>query len=272
MIMTMRIFMKRDTTSPAPSHLDQQIKQAISDSDYPLFDWLEKNGRNVAIGAFVLLALLFIGYRMSVKNTAQLEKNYFSASQDFAVFQKEATELSLTKEQQDAFAHLQQLMQQHPDLQAKYEGALVQTLLNRNQTAIALPIATQTLKRVKNENIPFYEDYARTSLLISQQSYAEALKQAVALKDQMLAEATNDSRSFGDLLFAFNMLRIPLLLQKTGTPAQELAAWAEWKAYASGGHVENGMDAKAFATVGHLFDEGQFTLANYIAAREKALN
>jgi hypothetical protein len=122
--------------------------------------------------------------------------------------------------------------------------------------------------RIRNDQVPYYEEFAAITLLIAQKDYATALKKSQELKQDLLKSATSQQeRTFGDILYAYNLLRIALLEQKAGTAENEQAAWSEWNTYAKASTNSASIRAAAFYTLDSLFSEGSLSLGSYIKTR-----
>lgn len=239
-----------------------------------LTDWLSEHGKNILYGLAGILGLLVLIYAFSSGQTSKAEQEYIQAANDFAYFSKsDAQDPALT---QAALDRLKNTMSKHPELHAVYDGAVAQTLLNRSKVDEAKPYAASTLKRVTSNDLPFYKDYAETSLLISQMDFKSALEKAQALQQNMseIIAAQSDDRSFGDELFALNLLRVGMLQQEAGDKAGELKTWQEWKQYA-GLSASNSTTLKvnpqAFRSVIQDLAIGSISLPDYISYRESLL-
>ena len=121
------------------------------------------------------------------------------------------------------------------------------------------------------DHVPYYEEFAAITLQISRGDYSAALKQSQELKQKLLKDATTakQERTFGDILFAYNLLRIAMLEQKSGTPEGEKAAWSEWNSYTQASTNTASIRAASFYTLDSLFGEGSLTLGTYIKSREQ---
>jgi hypothetical protein len=176
---------------------------------------------------------------------------------------------------QEALARLQQLMHKHSELNAAYGGALAQLFLNQSQVEDALPYAEASLARVKSNDLPFYAEYAATTLLISQQNYSQALANAQALQLKMEEHLSlpADQRTFGEELFALNLLRIGILQQSTGDVSGELKTWQTWKQHAglNGSKSSTSINPQAFRALVQQLAIGSVSLPDYIAHRESLL-
>lgn len=243
-------------TSPLEHHLTQYT------DDHPVMQWLQEYGKILSLSFLGLIALLFIVYRTVSSDSARAETDYYEAGQQYTLFQKNHSS--------EAFQQLQLILARRPELHSKYDGLIAQALINDNEAQAAEPYANLIFKRVHNDDVPHYETFAAITLLISKENYPEALKQSVALKQTLLKEATvaKNERTFGDLLFAYNLLRVAMLEQKSGSPAGEQAAWSEWNTYSKASTNSASIKAAPFYTLDSLFGEGVLTLNNYIKARE----
>lgn len=238
-------------------------------------DWLADNGKNILYGLAGLIALLVIIFAISSGDRSKAEQEYLQAANDFSSFTK-SYDAKNPAQLNDALGRLNNLMAKHPELHAAYDGALAQTLLNRSQVQEAKPYAQATLQRVKSNDLPFYNDYAATTLLISQQQFKEALDSTLALQQKMQADlaSPSTSRSFGDELFALNLLRIAMLQQELGDKNAELQTWQEWKSYAglsSNPKTTGNVDPQAFRSIIQKLAIGSISLADYISYRENSL-
>lgn len=170
-------------------------------------------------------------------------------------------------------ASLQKLMKKHPELHAYYDPQIGQNFLAIHQAEEAAPYIERTLKRTQQ---PFYSDYAQTSLKISGGKYAEALKEAYALKENLLKEESFWRNGKEDSsLFAFNLMRIATLCQELGDYQGELAAWKEIKLY-GGWDKDVSTDEKigqaGFKQLLSHFTVQETTLLDYIQAREEDIS
>lgn len=237
----------------------------------PLIERLTRHGESILYGVLGLFVLLFGGYLWFASGSTQAEGDFQAADEQFAVFQSQAE--SSPKDMQEAFSKLDLLIAKQPDLGAKYDARIAQELIDRNDYRQAKPFAEAALDRVSKDLIPFYVDYAQITLLIAGHHFEEAIKQSIALKDEMLKDMSRrdeaKKHSFGELLFAFNLLRIPLLQQQIGAKADERQSWDEWKSYSNpeSRSLPATFDKSAFYSVAQLFTAGSVLLDNYIDMR-----
>lgn len=251
--------MKKQTSNDSSS-LENHLQQFTD--DHPMMQWIEKNGKTLLIALLGLIAALFIIYRMSSNSNAKADADYNDAAQQYAIYQK--------SDDKEALDKLQAILARRPELHPKYDGLIAQLLINRSQPQLAEPYANSIFKRVSTDHVPHYEEFAAITLVISKGDFESALQQSKELKQKLLKDATTSqqTRSFGDMLFAYNLLRIAMLEQKVGTPEGERAAWSEWKSYANASTNSASIKAASFYTLDSLFGEGSLSLNNYIKTRE----
>jgi hypothetical protein len=232
----------------------------------------EYGSRILYITLFVLVIFVWM-YRINSGRTAEAQTDFLNAQAEFTKFQENP--VYDPNETDSPFAHLEEILKRHPELHAKYDGLIAQTMLLKGDLDIAKKYADMALKRTANDKLPFYSDYTKTSLLIAGKDYPKSMDQALDLRKLMnanAAEAGNDplARKFGDTLYALNELRIALLQPFVGTPQEELAALKELQAYTH--PSENAIVSPvAFNMVLAQLQEGTVSLQNYIAEKEKVL-
>lgn len=240
-----------------------------------LTDWLSLHGKNLVYGLGGVLALLVVIYAFSSGQNSKAEHEYIQAANDFVFFSKagENQDPALVNE---AFIRLKKMITKHPELHAAYDGQLAQIFLNRKQLEEAKPYAVSTLQRVQSNDLFFYTDYAETTLLISQKNFKKALENALALQQKMNEIIANQqsTRSFGDELFALNLLRMGILQQELADKNAERQTWQEWKQYAGLSNHQNLnplVSPQAFHSVIQQLAIGSFSLPDYISHREDLL-
>lgn len=239
-------------------------------------EWILQNKHNLLYALLVMIALLALGYKLTGSSIRSSEADYIRATNNFLAF----VNPNISNDPQAAEEALNSLeisLQQHPQLGASFDGSIAQTLINRNQLEKALPFASSTLERTKSAHLPNYAEYAKTTILIAENKYKEALESAFALQKSMiqaLKEAPEATHYFGDELFALNLLRIAILQQQLGDTAGELKTWQYWKQYAGLSSTQQPsikIDPQAFRTVIQQLAIGSFSLPDYIAYRENLL-
>jgi hypothetical protein len=176
----------------------------------------------------------------------------------------------------DGFAKLQKILKNHPELHAKYDGAIAQKLLGSSENGLAKLYGKAALKRMGDFS-PYYSDFSKATLLIAEQKLAEALHKAKTLKESMDNDAVfwekkSDVARHGCILYAFNLLRIAMLEGAVGAGEGELKAWQALKENAGWTSVpkpaSNTYDPEAYALIQENFQHQDISLHDYIKFRE----
>lgn len=178
--------------------------------------------------------------------------------------------------QENVLLQLQKMLKKHPQLHAKYDGAIAQKLLATSEKGLAVSYGKATLKRIGDIS-PYHQEFSRVSLLIAEEQLAEALERAKALKVKMendhgFWEKKSDLVRYGCILHAYNLLRIAMLEKAAGTPAGELAAWQELKKNAGWDGetpASKTYDPEAYRLIQENFQANEISLIDYIHEREK---
>lgn len=187
--------------------------------EYPIVQWIIHNGKSIGYWTLIALMGLFIASRFISSSQQKAERDFFQAEQS-------AIELNATETQAQAISTLKEIMDRHPELHAKYDGLIAQALLTNNQVEEAAPFADETILRVNQEAPSPFISYSKTTLLIGNGNYQEALQQAYELK----LSATDPT------LYVFNTIRIALLERELGNKAEEKKAWEEITRLSQGTH------------------------------------
>lgn len=256
--------MKKNVTQPVQELEKPTLSQTLEENS--LFQWISQNGWLLLYLFFGFIALCFFIYRLAVVKDNKTETDYFDAEMAFVIFQKKESEVNQT-EQKEAYNKLIKLMKSHPELYAKYDGALAQILINRNEPGEAKPFANNAIKRTMEEESPFYTEFAKNTLLIADHQYSEALKNSLLLQEKMANFKKQDAvfSPFGEILLTYNLIRIGFMQKEMGLKIEELNTWKELKKLAANNN-------EAFNKINQQFEEGSFSLLNYIEAREQNLN
>lgn len=265
---TMVSSMKKN--SQTSSHLDSLSGNLFEENKWA--DWLTQNGRYLGYGLLALILVLIIGYRFSASRTANSENDYINAENDFQLFQRAIADRENGTSEQ-ALKNLNAQLQRHPELQAKYQGAIAQALITAGLAAEAQVYANPTLARTNEENSPFYSDYAQTTLLIGNQQYAPALERSLALKQKMEENRQNTAsvkEQASDLLYFFNLVRVGMLQQQLGLTAQEKETWQEWEHLSR--VMSNSPNLTNIMAQLNLLSVGNLTFLDYIAERVRVLS
>lgn len=253
-----------DSSAPFSSLPLETVDLSESMVDHRFVSWLSQYGLLALAALLTILVGSLLIYKVSFGATQKSEQDFIKADNYFTIFQGNAKESLDVAAAQDALNQLKALIQKHPELHAKYDGLIAQTLLNRNEIAQAQEFANLAIARTASENDPFYSDYAKTTLLIGEQNYQDSLTRALALQQQMEESISSlNVKPAGEALFALNLLRIGMLQQQQGILAEELKTWNKWDAWLA--------QNKNFAAQLDQFGEGKISLLHYINARKKAL-
>lgn len=229
-------------------------------------DWIKTHLWTVA-GVAVFIAAGAVGISKWVKGNAQVD--YLAAEIAYHHWEEGKN---------DDLVKLQKLIQKHPELHAKYDGAIAQQLLSSSEKGLATSYGKATLKRIGDFS-PYYKEFSSCSLLIADQKLTEALQNAKTLKasmdsDDRFWEKKSELVRHGCILYAYNLLRIAMLEKAAGTPKGELSAWAEMKKNA-GWHgtqpTSRTYDPEAYLLLGQNFQNQETSLLDYIKYREDAL-
>lgn len=251
--------MKQETEVKGSAGLLKALEQYDGSS---FLNWFTKYGKQIVIGFLALFLLVFLLSRWTSGSTVKAEEDFLTAEAEFRAFQKNITKGSGATTYKEPLEKLIAILSRHPELHAKYDGPITQTLIAfRTDSTTSQKLGNATLKRTKVNKLPHFTDYAQITLLISQNNYPEALKQTVQLKDK-LATSTQTNE---EVLSVLNLVRYAILQQQTNDKKAELAAWQDVKSLIS-------KRSPAIKEVLGHFTAGQVNLLNYIEAREKILN
>lgn len=244
----------------SPPAQENQLLELLEENRYN--EWVSKNGRWAVVTLVGLIVVLVVIFRLGMASTSNTEDDFIHADQLFATWSQAADSGALSQ-LPTGLEELDRVMQQHPSLHAKYDGAIAQRLIALTDASQALPFAERTLQRTKSDKLQLYHAYAEASLLISQGKEKEALEKTKALQAVLQGNLdTPESANIDNTLLAeYNLLRLAMLEQKTGDTHEELKAWQAWQQHAGQG--------KSIAA--HKLAIGQVDLEQYAQARQKAL-
>src|SRR5262249_36112881 len=143
-------------------------------ASHPAIEWLSAH-KNLLLWAVVgLIVALIVASRLVTWRHLDAEKDFFQAQTAFTQFEQAAGNTTDGTAAAD-LEQLQAIMQRHPELKAKYEGALAQTLLVIGQVPQAQTYIEDTFKRTRSDHLQLYQNYTKASVLINQGQYADAL-------------------------------------------------------------------------------------------------
>lgn len=228
-------------------------------SSHPAIEWLSSHKKFLLCGFLALLACLILAYRLIAIQTLQSENDFFQAQTAFAQFQTNKTSQDSTVTASD-LEQLKAIMQSHPELKPKYEGALAQTLLIRGQVSEAQPLAKDIFQRTQSDHLQLYQHYSQTSLLIAEGDFASALQQAQQL--QTTLDQLNEKGN--PILYVFNLIRLGMLYQQTGQPQEELRTWDQLQ--------NQPQRLEAVLAASQILKIGQASLNQYIEERKRTLS
>lgn len=120
---------------------------------------------------------------------------------------------------------LEHLINTQSYIQKKFDPLIAQQAL--------LHSSTQSCERVLAQletQAPYHASFAKTSLLIKDKRYADALESAYTLKthlenDTSIWHQKGLTAPSGSILYAFNLARIAILEQQLGNRHAEIATW-----------------------------------------------
>lgn len=220
--------------------------------------FFNKYGRVLLIAIVGIAAGLVVFSRLSASRRAESEQDYFEAEHYFSTLVTQGPQDTVTFSS-DSLSQLQRIIDQHPDLHAKYDGAIAQLLLSlgRDEDAKAYLVSAQSRINPQELSQP-YHAFASVTLQIANREYEEALAQSLQLQEQLAAQDSLQT------LAAFNLLRIASLYQQLGRTQEELQTWKQWKTQAA--------QRKEYSQLLNLLQQGQLSLDQYITARVTILS
>ena len=219
--------------------------------------WISENGNKLLISSLGLIIVILFLYKIAFGDMIKAENDFFQAAQEYQLFDQQASTKEEVAASNEAFQRLQKIVARHPELKAKYDALIAQTLLDKNEGKQAESFAKEAIQRTHKENEPFFTLFSETTLLIGVEKYEQALKQSIELKEKL----TNQTEP---LLYAFNLLRIAALQQALSLNADELNTWQEWKQFVK----KNDLITQNLI---HHFKDGNASINNYVQARENIL-
>lgn len=259
--------MHNNHSTPEPKHEISNQREDFADNPY--VEMITKNINNIFIAIALLLLFCFAIYKMSSRNQAQAEADYLTAEKEWSVIIGGVDSSVQEPQREDAIKHLGAILADNPELESKYDAPLAQVLILEGQAGEARLLADQVFERTKDNGLTHFTDLGKISLLIAEQSYDEALKQSIILKDKAFLSKDRTDR---DALIAYNLLQIAALQQQIGNTKEELDAWKEVSRYLqSSDGQEAAASPQTSAFIQQIFAEGSTTLKDYIDKRESIL-
>lgn len=230
-------------------------------------DWIKSHLSTVA-GIAMALVVGLIGVSRWMKGDSQVD--YLAAEAAYRHWEGNKGE---------GLVRLQKILKNHPELHAKYDGAIAQKLLSSSENGLAKLYAKATFKRIGDFS-PYHSDFSKATLQIADNQLSEALQNAKALKESMEKDEAfwakkSDVVRHGCILYAFNLLRIAMLEKSAGTPAGELAAWRALKENAGwlgAQPASKTYDPEAYYLIQENFQNQDISLLDYITYREAVIS
>lgn len=245
-------------------------KELLIDPEESRFlHYLEKYGKQGLYVIAGIIILLIVFSKLSSNSQKQAETDFIQANTSFASL-KQAIEKNDAPLIQSSLSKLDQILKSHPELHAKYDGLIAQSLLLIQEVSKADPFALSTLKRTHNEDLSYYHDYSKVSLLIGGGQYQQSLTDSLILKEKMLeqklASTSIEQLPFDAALYFYNLIRIAMLYQKLGQSDEATQTWKEWKQLISENNTWN-LTKDQINTLLIPLTEGKVTLIDYIKAK-----
>lgn len=236
--------------------LDTHIQIEESLMDHPVFQTLKEYQKPLSYGVLIILLGIVLLYRMLAGQTARAESTYMALSESSSILKNPESPL---EKREVALNEMLPLLDQYPQIQAKYDGQVAEQLLIERKLDASLPLIERTFSRVESTTSPYALDYAKNSVLITQGNLEEGLKNAYALREKMLS----DIMPYSGVLFSFNLIRIALLEKQFLHRDLELKAWNELKNMSNSAHPLKISHQELQRIMTH-FDNEEASLSNYI--------
>ena len=221
-------------------------------SDHVIVEWILEHKQFILWSLAGFFILLLFALKLTISHQSTAENDYAKAEMDFHAFEKSAFQSEKTSNK--GLVALENLMNQYPELHAKYDAILAQILIAKNNPK-AKTFAEATFARTDTKALDLYHVFAKNSLLINEQNYSAALSESLKLK-KIIAKDTSDV-----MLQLFNLLRIAVLQKKIGDKVAEKDSWEEFQKLIKQNKESSFVD---------LFDRGNISLAQYIQKRKTA--
>lgn len=246
-------------------NIDKDLAFAQESSEERVASFLAAYGKQIAIFAAGLLLCMLAAYAWYRVGQSHAITDYTDAEKAFEELQQAKAPQSPLAEN-PAYITLQKMIKSHPELESRYGGPLAQLALQQGDLKLAAQYAGPALQQLVAENLPFYEEFSKTSLLIAEGNDRDAYKRAAFLQKRMLEESQNANAGFSPSLLVMNQIRIASLMQRLNMKSEEAKAWRDVERLAALPSAEQGLSA---ASLLDTLKTGQVTLQDYIRSREK---
>ncbi len=176
----------------------QDVMEHESDGNETLKKWVGDYGQTLLYGLIIVAAILLFFFRYSSANRSQAQVDYMKADVQYLDY-KVANDATPPEA-------LVTLLAQHPDLGAKYNAAIAQLIICRNDDPLGVTWGKKVLSSPTLQATPPFRSYAEGTLAITAGDFAAA------------AELTESNES--GMLNAFSQMRLALLAKQGGeTPS-----------------------------------------------------
>jgi len=230
----------------------EQIDLNIQRTEHKVSAFLEQNSKLLLYIGLGIAALTILIFTLSSRGGA----TYTNAPSTFFAISKEA---ELLADQPKRIDSLSAALKIYPEMQARYDADIAQTLLSQGNGEAAESIVGRQTKRLETYAPSANSEYAKISLLIAQDKVGEALTEAKKLKEMLTGVN-------GSMMTATHLLRMASLERVAGTPEGELQAWQELSNY-----LEKAENYAIQETINTHFQSGKSGLGKYLEARKKEL-
>lgn len=143
--------------------------------------------------------------------------------------------------------HLEMILNRRPELHPQYDTLLSLSFLHQERAKKAVELGQDALKRGEHALSPYFVDYAKTSLLITEGKLAQALEESKKLEVKLNGDARHE------ILHAFNLLRMACLGKKLQQPDLQKKAF------------ERLQTLSVYPEMVALFTDGTFTLKELLS-------
>lgn len=193
----------------------------------------------LALSTIVVLA---IGAERYLSNKNSTSKQDYFAVLKYTSRHKQSEPLSVQSTDQ-----LENILARRPELHPHYDALLALSFLHQENAQKTIAHGSETLKRGEKRLSPYFVAYAKTSLLICEGNYAQALVEAKQLEEKLEKESAFET------LHAFNLLRLSFLGKKLGQSEIQKQAFEKLQAMPN------------YAQLEELFKDGSYTLREYLS-------
>lgn len=240
-----------------------------SPADSKLYNLFTRYGRWLTIGVMAFLGLIGFTFYQTQNKQQSREQGYLAAPSLI-----KQLEIAALKQKADLFEEslfqLQKTLSLLPDLEGKYDGILAQDLLLGHQGTHAAIYGSHALERTQALLPPLYHQFSKTSLLIGQGLYQEALLATQKIEGDLLAAAQDAYYNAEELsvLYAMTLVRQATLHQTLGLVDKELEAWGKIKDLMEGDLNLPFSCESARLWLAEHFSYGSLSLLDYIQFRQ----